>query len=272
MNLNFFQQILLSLLFPIGLVTCMGLIMLTKQQPELFMPNLVKKKDAIQVMPEMLKGVKTVACIGDSITFNNGDGKGFPERLKTYFDVLFPDSNITVLNKGIGGEHAYQMLSRFEKDAISTKADLIIILAGVNDVGHRYSQSHPAGDNPMGSSLETYLTSMKSMIELAKKNQRKVIVVTPPTIYEDQDNSANKMLGEYSQSLMDLAKEEEIPVADVRKAFVDIPNAYRESCNAKDYLLTVDGVHPNSLGNKVITECLLSTIGIEPIARRHIQK
>ena len=218
----------------------------------------------------MLINVKTIACIGDSITYNNGDGNGYPGRIKKYLNVIFPDRSFTVLNKGVSGEHAHEMLARFEKDAIETYADLIFIFAGANDVVHGFTKDFPRGGGPEGSPLPKYLNSIKTMIAMAREKNKRGILITPPTVFEDENHPADIMLGKYSDALKELAAQEDIPVADVRKAFAELAKTYRSTCNAKDYLLTVDGVHPNSLGNKVITECVLSSMGILTDAKRNI--
>ena len=264
----------------LGVVAVVSLLILTalltkypvrgNSMEDFFSPHLIEAKGPVQDLPPMLQGVDTIACVGDSITYNNGDGTGYPSRLKKYLAVLFPDKKFKVLNKGISGEHSHEMLDRFERDAIKTGAQLIIIFAGTNDVGHGFSNQYPRGDGPAGTSQEKYLKSMGAMIDWAGKEKRKVIVVTPPTIFEDSEHPMDKKLDEYCQALRKLAEEKSVPVADVRRSFLEIFNAYRNTCDAKDYLLTVDGVHPNSLGNKIITECVLSALGITADSRRNV--
>lgn len=239
-------------------------------ESDYFQPHLIKANNPVQNVPELLNGVKIIACVGDSITYNNGDGTGYPSRLKQYLNVILPKQGFIVLNKGVSGEQAHEMLDRFKVEAIETNADLIFIFAGVNDVGHGFSPDFPKGGDPRGSSLDQYLSSIKSMIKIAKENNRKVVLITPPTIFEDSMHPADIMLGKYSDALIEVAEEEDVPVADVRKAFVELSHSYRKNCNAKDYLLTVDGVHPNSLGNKVITECVLTSVGISPQSKCNV--
>lgn len=239
---------------------------------DFFSPHLIEAKGPVQDLPPLLKEVDTISCVGDSITYSNGDGTGYPSRLSKYLAVLFPDSKFTVLNKGISGEHSHEMLARFQEDAIDTGAQLIIIFAGTNDVGHGFSNQYPDGDGPRGTSLPDYLKSMAQMIDLAQGAKRRVIVVTPPTIFEDAKNPMDMKLDEYCQALRKLAEEKAVPVADVRQAYLEIFTAYRNTCDSKDYLLTVDGVHPNSLGNKIITECVLSSLGISADSRRNVIK
>jgi lysophospholipase L1-like esterase len=60
-------------------------------------------------------------------------GAGNPESQYAYWMVkLRPDW--TVLNRGVNGEGSGEILERMPRDVLSRKPDLVVILAGVNDV------------------------------------------------------------------------------------------------------------------------------------------
>lgn len=267
-----YPGLILVLILLLGAVTLVKISREVNNNVDFFLPHLITadEKRPVQDLPPLLEGVSKIACIGDSITYARGEGTGYTDRLEEYLSVIFPGQHIQVLNRGISGEHSYQMEARYQRDAIATGAELIIIFAGVNDVGHGFDRNHPAGDGPAGTSLKDYLASMASMIEMAKENRRKVIVITPPTVFEDVENPMDKKLDLYCRELRALAQEKQVPVADVRHAFVEISSAYRKSCNATDYLLTTDGIHPNSLGDKVIAESVMNTIGITAQSRKNV--
>jgi lysophospholipase L1-like esterase len=231
--------------------------------------NLSLKKSAInlQAVPEQLKSVHSIVCIGDSITKNGDDpNSSFTKRLERSLAAILPDQKIVVINKGVNGENAEDLRRRFQKDAIKSGANLVIIFVGVNDVGHGFEPEHPHGGGPKGTLLPVYLDNVRAMIKDARANSQSVLLVTPPTFFEDSGCEPDKMLETYGVALRKLAGEEKVLLADVRKSFVEMIKAYRDNCKTKDYLLTVDGVHPNSLGNKVITETILSTLGISTVS------
>lgn len=233
-------------------------------QPDVF-NNLSMKKSAtnLQLVPTQLKSVRSIVCIGDSITKNGDDpDSSFTKRLERSLAAILPEQKIVVVNKGINGENSEDLRKRFQGDAIKSGANLVIIFVGVNDVGHGFTPENPHGGGPGGITLPAFLENVRSMIKDARANSQSVLLVTPPTFFEDSDSEPDKMLGAYAEALRKLAGEEKVLLADVRKSFVEMIKAYRDNCKAKDYLLTVDGVHPNSLGNKVITETILSTLGI----------
>lgn len=81
------------------------------------------------------KLIKIVA-IGSSSTEGVGasdPGNAYPARLEEELERLWPQANITVLNRGIGGERSHQMLARFDKDVFAERPDLVIWQTGTNN-------------------------------------------------------------------------------------------------------------------------------------------
>lgn len=242
-------------------------------EPDVFQAGSLKKSASnLQAVPPQLQVVHSIVCMGDSITKYAVDpNSSYSKRLEQYLAAVLPEHKITVINKGVDREHSGDLRKRWQKDAIESGANLVIIFVGVNDVGHGFTAEHPHGGDAKGTPLPTYLDNVKSMIKDARANLQTVLLVTPPTFFEDVYCEPDKMLETYAVALRELAGEEHVLLADVRKAFVEISGSYRGNCDAKDYLLTVDGVHPNSLGNKVITECILSSLGISSASRAAVR-
>lgn len=70
------------------------------------------------------------------------------------------------VNRGISGQTTPQMLLRFRQDVIDLKPKAVVILAGTNDIA--------GNTGPM--TLEEILNNIKSMCEVAKANNIKVIL------------------------------------------------------------------------------------------------
>ena len=82
------------------------------------------------------KPIKIVA-IGSSSTSGAGASspdKSYPSRLEAELKARLPGLPITVLNKGIGGEEAPQMVARFEADVFEEAPDLVLWQVGSNSV------------------------------------------------------------------------------------------------------------------------------------------
>lgn len=78
-----------------------------------------------------------IVAMGSSSTAGFGasaPGKSYPPRLAAELRRRLPGQKIDVLNKGIGGEEARDMVRRFEKDVLRAGADLVIWQLGTNSV------------------------------------------------------------------------------------------------------------------------------------------
>ena len=77
----------------------------------------------------------TIVAIGSSSTYGAGassSAAAYPARLEALLKERFPDTAIKVLNRGVNGEDAAEMLVRFERDVIAAKPDLILWQVGTN--------------------------------------------------------------------------------------------------------------------------------------------
>ncbi len=86
------------------------------------------------------ESVKIIA-IGSSSTAGAGASSrafSYPSRLEVELRTRFPRASITVINRGVGGEEAPQMLARFARGVIAKKPDLVLWQVGSNAVlrGH----------------------------------------------------------------------------------------------------------------------------------------
>jgi len=78
-----------------------------------------------------------VVAIGSSSTFGAGassPAKSYPSRLEAELRKLFPTVPITVVNRGVNGENAKDMLARFNRDVFADNPDLVLWQVGSNAV------------------------------------------------------------------------------------------------------------------------------------------
>jgi acyl-CoA thioesterase I len=79
----------------------------------------------------------TIVAIGSSSTSGAGassQAATYPSRLEADLKARFPGIPIRVLNRGVGGEDATQMLARFDKDVAAEHPDLVLWQVGTNAV------------------------------------------------------------------------------------------------------------------------------------------
>jgi acyl-CoA thioesterase-1 len=79
----------------------------------------------------------TIVAIGSSSTFGAGASSpnmSYPSRLAFELHALLPDTKITVINRGVNGETARDMLARFDRDVVMAHPDLVLWQVGSNAV------------------------------------------------------------------------------------------------------------------------------------------
>ena len=236
--------------------------------------------------PPLLKGVHRIVCLGDSITQGGEGPGGYVWLLRHYLNALYgPHSSgtatstqnspeivqtIEVVNAGISGHKSTDMLARFQRDVLDKRPDLVTISVGVNDVWHGFYDNHPDGDGPRGIPLVEYRQHVEDMIVQAEKSGAKVVVLSTTVIHED-DNKENAKLKTYNAALRELAKKHHAAFVDYQKPFWALIDAYQKQAGGHELLLTVDGVHMNAIGNRVMAHTLLTGLGIAPAAQAAVQ-
>ncbi|RNL55094.1 SGNH/GDSL hydrolase family protein [Pedobacter jejuensis] len=193
---------------------------------------------------------KRIIFFGDSITQQGVSAKGYVTLIKKSLD----STKYTVMGAGIGGNKVYDLYLRLEDDVLNKKPDLVVIYVGINDVWHKQS-SHT------GTDYDKYLKFYQALINKIQGVGSKVVLVTPSVVGEKKDgtNELDADLNKYAEGIRQLAAKNNLPVCDLRKIFAD----YEAKNNPEDKekgILTVDRVHLNEIGNKLVADQLLPLV------------
>jgi acyl-CoA thioesterase I len=81
----------------------------------------------------------TILAIGSSSTEGYGASAAeftYPNRLAVELKTLLPKASIRVLNRGVGGEDAREMLARMDREMTIAKPDLVLWQVGTNALLH----------------------------------------------------------------------------------------------------------------------------------------
>ena len=186
-------------------------------------PNLSRYQDENRSVGLPEKGKQRVVFMGDSIT------EEWSNLYPDYFDTK------GYINRGIGGQTTPQMLIRFKPDVIDLEPDIVVILAGTNDI---------AG-NTGPSNVKMITDNIFSMAELARAHQIKVVLssILPVFEYEwaKEIKDVPATIDSVNDELKKYVNDHGLVYLDYFSPMVD----QRKGLN-KDY--TYDGVHPNQDG------------------------
>jgi len=92
----------------------------------------------------LTRGKARIVAIGSSTTAGEGNIKPYPERLLSFLQAEYPNAEIIMVNKGVGGQEAPSELQRLMADVISEKPDLVIWQVGTNAVWQSPDQNPPS--------------------------------------------------------------------------------------------------------------------------------
>jgi acyl-CoA thioesterase-1 len=207
----------------------------------------------------------TLVCLGDSITEARD---GYVKVMENLIHAGYPERNVKVVNAGIGGHKAPDMLARLQRDVIAHRPNVVTINVGINDVWHGFrdwepARDYPEGDGPNGVALEVYEATVGLLVDtLREATDAEIVLVTPTVIGEDvdnPDNRANANLARYVAAMQRVASARRAHLAPAHDDFVQAIRAGR-SANP-DFQLTTDGVHMNAVGNHVMALTMLAALG-----------
>lgn len=211
-----------------------------------------------------------IALIGDSLT-EGRPGVSFANILKE----TFPEDSF--VNLGKPGETVKSLYSRMIKTGLDDDFDLAFLWIGTNDV---YSKLLKVQAQPVVENHDELIKVFQQLLEIVISSTKKVVAVSPALVGEHIDNPSNKEIKELSILIKSLSEKEQIDYLDLHAVFerelangnssVYIStNPFRVMFDVFFYKnearidrlsyqrglnLTLDGIHLNSAGAKIVSE------------------
>ena len=193
-----------------------------------------------------------IVFIGDSITWwgiNESDsiGTGYVRLLHDYLKVTYPDRDFEMVNKGISGNRVIDLAERWEQDVISIQPDIVSISIGINDVWRQVDS--PDMEQVPPQRFEEVFENL--LLNTKEKTNSSIVLMEPTVISEDVMGKGNSMLKPYIEIIHQLADKYNAVIVPTHQAFISFLK------HNKDFPLTIDGVHMNSLGNMLMAKIWL---------------
>jgi lysophospholipase L1-like esterase len=199
-----------------------------------------------------IKAGDQIVAMGDSITA----GGGYLRDIDAVLAQQYPDLKIPkVINKGISGQKAEDLVQRFARDVLQLKPAFVTINIGINDVWHRLGKPH---DEKV---LAAYQENVAKMVDEAQKAGIKVILLTPTVIQEDASAEGNKRLTLYVEAQKKIAAEKRCQLVDLHCMFLTALKQKPADQKGKNWL-TGDGVHMKPLGDAIMATGVLRALGV----------
>ena len=207
----------------------------------------------------MLQDGQTWVCLGDSIT---EDPLGYVTVCADRLRERYPDRSIRIVNAGVSGNKAADMLARLERDVLYHKPDWVSISVGVNDVWHGFydfdrDEPRQAYDPAFGQPYELYIEDLSAIVSKLLETNTNIMLIAPTLIGNDRNSRENDMVSRYASGMRDLAKKNGLlycPMLDHLWMLADILDKHGVS-------ITTDGVHMNEIGAQIMAGAVLNSFG-----------
>ncbi len=219
-----------------------------------------------------MKKIEKIEVLGDSILLGiqvNPESKRYytkneidTNRLSNLYSLKFTNDS----RFGCTVTKGYQLIcKKLEKGC---DFDAILMDFGGNDCDYKWEAiaANPYGSFKPNTPIDLFISEYTKLIRVIKNNRIIPVLTTLPPLEPQRffdwwcknlnKENVMKWLGSikeiynhqalYSSCVEEIAKNEDIPLVDIRSAFLESDNVGSLICE--------DGTHPNSDGQKVITE------------------
>lgn len=205
----------------------------------------------------LLKENDLVLFQGDSITdwgrnYEDGNslGTGYPLMVSSRLGYMFPEKNLTFLNRGISGNRVVDLQGRWTKDCLDLKPTWVSIMIGINDTWRRYDQGE---ETP----TEQYIAGYRDLLQRTTEQlDARLILMEPFVLPVPEDRKQWRIdLDPKITAVRELAREFGALLVPLDGLFA------AASMKKEPAYWAPDGVHPSPAGHALITDAWLQAIG-----------
>ena len=192
---------------------------------------------------------------GDSVTdcgWNRGDprslGDGYVKRIAAVLREKYPDTDATIINRGVSGNRVKDLAARWEEDCLRLKPKLLTILIGINDCWRRFDSNDPT-------TVESYEKTYREIIGRAYSAVPGIEII----IMEPFMLPVTEEMLLWREDLDPKIHAARRIAVDLKCRFVPLDGIFAQAASEKGYaFLAGDGVHPTQEGHKLIAEAWIA--------------
>jgi len=201
-----------------------------------------------------------IVFAGDSVTalgfMSQNGGLGWGTQFQQLTSSI---PALTVVDSGVEGDTSATLLARFAKTVLAVNPTVVVIWIGVNDI-HFGLYPGPNGQSNTPKNIQAMVSWC-----LLYPHIREVVLVSPECIGEKRDgqNPFDWALDAFALYLWGVAANDHsgrVFYCPMRQYWA-MQESFSNPQDLPSGVLTIDGVHPNSLGNVFIRNVFLKEFG-----------
>ena len=195
-----------------------------------------------------------ILFFGDSITESgrnlldeNDLGVGYVKIAAGKLHLLYPDADLTIVNRGVGGNKTADLLARAEEDVVAEKPDVVFLQVGVNDVWCRFSSGKVIPP-------ETFRANYTAIVEKIAATGAKIYCILPFVLNMGDKQRFRPYLDAFNAIIREIAAEHKLPVIPLDEIFTGLTQ------DIDPAQFTTDGVHPTHRGCRYIADLVIKEL------------
>lgn len=179
-----------------------------------------------------------MVAFGDSLTYGWMVSKGYLDYFKEKIAEKYPDSKMSLINRGIPGDTAQGGTQRVERDVIRRKPDCTLVQYALNDAFVGYSPER------FKANIETIVTNIREQCD------SEIVLVSSVCLGSEKENV---FIERFYNQLEALARDYQLSYARVHEYWK------KKIVEGVDFgsLVQFDDVHPNTEGYRFMAEAVM---------------
>lgn len=203
-----------------------------------------------------------ICFLGDSITAMGG----WIGEITDYLIEKHADKKILPFNCGVPGDNATNALQRIYCDCLGYFPKHVVVMFGMNDIRRDLYKGDDKSDKNKEDrkfALENYKESVIKIVDILLDAGCNVILCSP-TLYDIWQDCKNENLIECNEGLLACGKISSKIAEERNLEFVDFGAIFKHYMaeHVDRAIVNPDRVHPNDIGQHIMAETFLKTVGL----------
>ena len=194
-----------------------------------------------------------IIFFGDSVTEAGRDlanpsdlGNGYVKFAEAKLRLLYPETRMQFLNRGVGGDRICNLNARLQKDVLDEAPDAIVLQAGINDVWSKFTSSEVSEDG--------FRSEYTALLDALTKTGAKILVLQPFALPIGDKTRLRPRLNTFNKIIREIAKAHNVPVIPMDEIFQGATQ------DIKPTQFSTDGIHPTHRGHRYLADFVVKEL------------
>lgn len=190
-----------------------------------------------------------IVFFGDSVTESERDasnpkdlGTGYVKFAEGKFRLLYPESRVEFLNRGVGGDGVSDLAARVQKDVLDEKPDVVVLQVGINDAMQKNLSASEFG------------TEYAKLLEQLKNSGATVLILQPFALPVGNASRFRPRLNGFLKAIKAAAEKHGVTVIPMDEVF----NGATQDIKPTQF--SPDGIHPTHRGHRYLADFVVKAL------------